>query len=277
MLIGKYIGLNRCFAITNIIISPTSANNSIHWTWNRSLNLALKRTSRNISPTIGVERDIISKDDKNKPSTTSTVETPVAIQLPTYGTGRPSTMMDVNRRMPKTPDRDTLAKFPDPKALKLITTDGRAQLRVKNMPFSENADHPTTRRSHASQIYEHNPMNDATMRMGSKMKKTRATQDSHYICPLDDTPEESIPPKPPYSTCRNISTTRPEKTRPTTIDDRHGQMFKERSTPLHIPHGPTLQPSIQVLSGTVPRQNPIRTRRHNCSHNDDGPTRTRPR
>jgi len=140
-------------------------------------------------------------------------------------------MMEVNCWMPKTPERDTIAKFPDPNALLVSTTDERAQLRVKNMPSLETVDHPMTeRRSHASQIYERTPMSDVMMRKGPMTKKTSTTHDSHYICPLDEAPEECIPPKPPYLICHNTTLKQPEKTHPTKIHDRHGHKFQEKST-----------------------------------------------
>jgi len=145
-------------------------------------------------------------------------------------------------------ERDLPATFPNLIALLVLTTGGRVQVRVQNMPCTVTADHPMMERMPtARQTYKHISKDDVMMRVVPTTRQTSAKQDSHNLCPPDDTPDERIPPKPPYPNFPSMTMLQPKNTNLLTLHE--GFAHKEQSTLLFTPHRPTLKSLIHLLYG----------------------------
>jgi len=97
-------------------------------------------------------------------------------------------------------ERDLPATFPNLIALLVLTTGGRVQVRVQNMPCTVTADHPMMERMPTTRpTYKHISMDEVTMQVVLPMRNMSTTPDSHKVHPPDDAPEEHIPPKPHIS------------------------------------------------------------------------------
>jgi len=141
------------------------------------------------------------------------------------------------------PEADPHVTSPKFIALPRFTPNGRAQLRVLNMPHTMNKGYPTMEQW-LTVCSSHNPFtNDVTI---SDIPQTRllcTPREAYQICPPDAVPEERIPPKPPYLI--GPITSWPQTERDSRLKQKAWLgMCKKRS----IPHKPT-PASVQLLYG----------------------------
>jgi len=100
-------------------------------------------------------------------------------------------MMEANHWPSKTLKQDPLVQIPSIKALTMTTTSGRAQIGVQNRPSMMNATLSMMQWSFGQKTYVQTSSKGANGNM----------QAPYHVCPLEDPPEEPIPPKPPDFDC----------------------------------------------------------------------------
>jgi len=115
-------------------------------------------------------------------------------------------MMEVDRRPPKTSERDPLVPFYSPTALTVTPTGGRAQTRVQHRPPTLKTNPPTTKQSSARKGYA--PTLKAATRFDTSTTRLYGIYPAPYqVRPPKEHPDETIPPKPPYSAGFTTKTT----------------------------------------------------------------------
>ncbi len=127
----------------------------------------------------------------------SYVRIPVANQLSTYDAGRPSTMMNSDRRLTKTSERDPLVPFPSNTALTVTPTGGRAQTPVQHRPPMLKKT-PSTTTSSRARKNTGNASTAATRRYASSTRSSAMRQAPSPEQLAKDHPKDPIPSKPPY-------------------------------------------------------------------------------
>jgi len=133
----------------------------------------------------------------------SYVQISIAIQLPTYSTGRPLTMMEVDCWPPKPSEWDPLALFLSPIALTMTPTGERVQTWVQHRPSMLKT--TSTMTKWASTQKSHKAITLKVART-STTRSYVMKQAPYQVQPLKDHPDKPIPPKPSYLDCPTSKT-----------------------------------------------------------------------
>jgi len=121
--------------------------------------------------------------------------------------GRPATMMEIDCQLPNMPERDLHVTSPKFIAVSRLTTNRRAQFQVLNTPSMIAMEHHTMEQqlTASSPRKWHTSTNDIMLSNVSMTRISCTTLDPYHVHPLDDVPDEKIPPKAPYFMCPNTS------------------------------------------------------------------------